>query len=57
MGWVQEKLCGEGQSVRGLVICREYDPGLSYALKVAKNVDIRYYKISFELVENASGAM
>jgi restriction system protein len=55
MGWVQEKLCGEGQTVRGLVICKEYDPRLSYALKVTKNIGIRYYKISFELRESPAG--
>ena len=54
MGWVQENLCKkeEGQSVRGLVICRESDPGLTYALKMINDVDVRYYKISFELHES-----
>lgn len=52
MGWVQKNLCVEGQSVRGLVICHESDPGLTYALQMTNNVDIRYYKISFELHES-----
>jgi hypothetical protein len=49
MGWVEENLCEEGQSVKGLVICRERDPRLTYGLKVAPNVEVKFYKASFQL--------
>ena len=49
MGWVEENLCEEGQSVKGLVICRERDPRLTYALKVTPNVEVKFYKASFQL--------
>jgi restriction system protein len=51
MGWVKENLCTDGQSVKGLVICREPDPKLTYAMKMINNVDVRYYEVSFKLKE------
>lgn len=49
MGWVQENLCVEGQGVKGLVICKERDARLSYALKMIPNVELYFYKVHFEL--------
>jgi restriction system protein len=49
MGWVKQKLCKEGQDVKGLVICREPDPRLSYALSMTCNVQLKYYSVSFKL--------
>jgi len=49
MGWVAEKLCKEGQQVKGMVICRESDNKLSYALKMVNNVTVKYYQINFKL--------
>ncbi|HYS54320.1 MAG TPA: hypothetical protein VER58_11220 [Thermoanaerobaculia bacterium] len=49
MGWVKEHLCENDQIVKGLVICRDPDPKLSYALRMANNVAIRYYNVSFKL--------
>ena len=49
MGWVKEKLCVEGQDVKGLVICNEQDPRLTYALSMTNNVHIKYYSVSFKL--------
>jgi restriction system protein len=51
MGWVKKNLCTAGQSVRGLVICRDPDPKLSYALEMTSNIDVRYYSVSFKLRE------
>jgi restriction system protein len=51
MGWVKEKLCTRGQAVKGLVICRDPDPKLSYALKMIDNIGVRYYKVSFRLTD------
>jgi restriction system protein len=51
MGWVKKNLCAEDQSVKGLVICKDHDPKLSYALEMTKNIDVRYYNVSFKLKE------
>jgi len=52
MGWVKKNLCENGQIVRGLVICRDHDPKLAYALEMTNNIDVRYYSVSFRLKEN-----
>lgn len=49
MGWVQENLCGDGQQVKGVIICLHPDPKLSYALKMTKNVTVKYYQVDFKL--------
>lgn len=51
MGWVKKNLCVEGQAVKGLVICRDPDPKLSYALEMTNNIDVRYYSVAFKLRE------
>ncbi|HLA83230.1 MAG TPA: endonuclease NucS domain-containing protein [Thermoguttaceae bacterium] len=51
MGWVKENLCTNGQAVKGLVICRDADPKLSYALAMTNNIDVRYYSVWFKLRE------
>ena len=49
MGWVKKNLCNESQTVKGLVICRDPDPKLSYALTMINNIDVKYYSVSFTL--------
>lgn len=49
MGWVSENLCKNGQSVKGLIICREADVRLSYALKTINNITVKYYRVDFRL--------
>jgi restriction system protein len=51
MGWVKKNLCTNAQSVKGLVICRDPDPKLSYALEMTNNIEVRYYSVSFKLRE------
>lgn len=51
MGWVKRNLCSDGQAVKGLVICRDPDPKLSYALEMTSNIDVRYYSVAFRLRE------
>lgn len=53
MGWVKQILCKNEQTVKGLIICRDADPKLTYALEMTKNIDVRYYTISFKLREAA----
>jgi restriction system protein len=52
MGWVKKNLCKDGQTVKGLVICRDPDPKLDYALEMTNNIDVRYYSVSFKLRES-----
>lgn len=33
MGWVQENLCKDGEMVKGLIICKDIDSKMAYALK------------------------
>ena len=51
MGWVKRTLCTNGQDVKGLVICRDSDLKMSYALEMTNNIDVRYYSVSFKLRE------
>jgi len=53
MGWVQKNLCTPGQHVKGLVVCREEDPKLTYALAMVTNVQVKYYSVSFSLRDAA----
>lgn len=56
MGWVKKNLCTEAQMVKGLIICRDRDPKLSYALEMTESVDIRYYSVAFKLAETPEAA-
>jgi restriction system protein len=49
MGWVKKNLCTDGETVKGLIVCRDHDPKLSYALEMMKEIDVRYYTVSFKL--------
>jgi restriction system protein len=45
MGWVKDKLCKDGQVVKGLIICLESDPKLDYAIKMINNIDVKYWTV------------
>ena len=49
MGRVDENLCEEGQRVKGIIICKEQDSKLSYALKMTTNIAVKYYRVDFQL--------
>lgn len=49
MGWVKEKLCKGDQQVKGIIICREGDARLNYALKMMSNIELKRYSIDFKL--------
>jgi restriction system protein len=49
MGFVQEELAEEGQTVKGVIIALENDLRIRRALKVAPNIDFYRYQISFTL--------
>jgi restriction system protein len=51
MGYVQEELADEGQSVKGVIIALEDDQRIRRALAVAPNIVFYRYQISFKLMK------
>ena len=50
MGWVKEKLCADNQDVKGLVICKNIDAKLKYALMpVSDKITVKEYAMDFKL--------
>jgi restriction system protein len=49
MGWVAENLCTEGQPVKGIIVCRDADSRLTYALKMTSGISVKYYRVDFKL--------
>jgi hypothetical protein len=49
IGWVQEHLAIDGQSVKGIIIAGDVDDKLIYALKPLPNVELLTYVVSFQL--------
>jgi restriction system protein len=49
MGWVKDNVCQPGQEVHGIIVCKEADERLLYALKMVNNVAIKYYRVDFTL--------
>ncbi len=49
MSWVQENLAKPNQKVRGLIIAKDVDEALSYAIKSVPNVSVLTYRIDFKL--------
>jgi restriction system protein len=50
MGYVQEELAEEGQSVRGVIIALEDDQRIRRALAMTPTIEFFRYEISFKLV-------
>jgi len=50
MGWIRRNLAQEGDQVRGLIIAREPDRALTYALQVVSDVTLKLYSVTFSLV-------
>jgi len=51
MGWVKENLAKD-KNVRGIIIAKEKDDRIEYALKLMPMVDLYLYNIKFELNRN-----
>jgi len=49
MGYIQHEMADEGQDVRGLIILREPDDRLRYALSQVNNVEVFSYEVTFDL--------
>jgi len=54
MGWVKEFLCQEGEGVRGIIICKDPDEKLDYALSMTPSIEVKYYRVDFQLLESPS---
>jgi restriction system protein len=53
MGWIQENLCENGETVKGLIICRDINSRMEYALKMTNNIMVKLYQIDFKLRDTA----
>ena len=49
IGWVRENIADSNQKVRGLIVCKEIDDGLRYAVKAVEGVSVLTYEVSFAL--------
>jgi restriction system protein len=50
MGYVQEELAEEGQTVKGVIIALEDDPRIRRALAIVPSITFYRYQVSFRLV-------
>lgn len=53
IGWVQENLADAGEAVTGLIIARDGDLGLHYAVRAAPFVKFMSYEVEFRLTPAA----
>jgi YhcG PDDEXK nuclease domain len=49
IGWVRHHLAGKDEPVHGMIICREADKALQYALHAVSNVELQLYEVEFRL--------
>ncbi len=49
IGWVRQEMAGEGERVEGLIIARQADDGLRYAVSAAPDVTVQRYEVDFRL--------
>lgn len=51
MGWVKKNLCKDDEDVKGLIICKDKDEKLEYALEMTRNIKIKFYRVDFKLFD------
>ena len=49
INWVKENVAEKDQQVRGIIIAKDMDEALRYAVKSLDHVEVRSYKVDFEL--------
>ena len=49
MGWVDKNIKEENQKIKAIIICKKSDKNLEYALKMTKNIELKYYEVDFKL--------
>jgi len=50
INWVKENIAEKGQDVRGIIIARDVDDALNYAVKNLDYVEVKTYKVDFQLL-------
>lgn len=50
IGWVKKNLATKGQTVQGLIICKDVDEKLDYAISAVSNISLKRYTMSFKLL-------
>jgi endonuclease NucS-like protein len=53
MGWVKENLAAQKDLVEGLIIAKDFDEGIRYALRSTPSVRLQLYEVKFKLSEVA----
>ena len=56
MGWVRERLCAEGESVRGVLVVGEVSDGLRMAVAAAPGLEVLRYEMSFRLLADGEAS-
>lgn len=56
MGWVQDRLCADGESVRGILIAGDVSDKLRMAVAAVPNLEARAYEVSFRLLDGSDAA-
>jgi len=49
INWIKENIAEKEQNVRGIIIARDIDESLKYAVKNLDHVEIKTYKVDFQL--------
>jgi len=50
IGWIKKNLANTKQNVRGIIITKERDEKLAYAVSAVKDmIQVKYYKMTFNL--------
>jgi RecB family endonuclease NucS len=49
ISWVMENIASPGQKVRGIIVAKEVDDALRYAVKGLEMVDVLTYRVDFKL--------
>jgi len=58
MGWVKDNLCKKEDNVEGLIICKDVDERLTYALRMIQDiVQVKHYSIDFQLNDDRSNGL
>lgn len=50
ISWVKENVASEGQNVRGIIVAKEADASLEYAVRDLQFIEVRTYTVDFQLI-------
>ena len=55
ISWVKENIAESSQKVRGIIIAKEVDDALKYSVKPLDYMDVKTYKVDFQLLPFSEG--